>query len=167
MRALQTGNAGWPGGEVLMAHDDSRSTGRDVVETTRTPVSDCRRLVRGHVRGRLRPTLDQGSLHVTLAGAQYPVAWLAGHAVFNRGETPFGACRRVRPRCQAAQSLVRVLVAIHQLTHHLVFGLSRSTCEMAVVRDGEQHDCALSVAMGGERPQPRFRYEIEQRRRGN
>src|SRR5687768_13874742 len=136
-------------------------------QTTRAPARDGSCLFWRHLGGGLCPAIDEKPHYVTLGWSQPPVARLTPDAIPEIHKAPFRGRGGFRPLRRPAQSLVGVLMAVHEISNCVVQRLFRRARELAVVGDGEERCRAFRMAMCGKRTEPGFRHEIEQGRRSH
>ena len=122
-----------------MSDDDARTPRIQMGKAAGVPAFDDRGALWRDLDRCLRPAVDQQPLHVVFRGPERPVTGFATDTVPDPSETLLRAYCSVRSRGGTAQSLIRSLVPVHQLAHHFVLVLGRSTCKPAVV--GNRKEC--------------------------
>ncbi len=97
-----------------MADHDVGDAGFDVRKPSGSPVRDDSCTTGGGLAGRVRPSIDEHALHVSLGRSQVPVAWHTLHTETGFRKTSRGGFRGVRAGGRTAESFVRSLMTVEQ-----------------------------------------------------
>src|SRR5262249_9644557 len=144
-RSRQTLSRRQPCGQILMTDDELRPALGEMRKTARAPALDRTRALGCDFGGGVRPSVDQLTLQLAVSGREPPVAAIPARLVSGFREEllrPLGGPGAER----LAESLVRQLMTIHQITDQGVVRLFGRALHPAVIGEREKDRRALIAA---------------------